>query len=164
MKTERDAVREAMLDTRQGDAWIVKPASSACGRGIFITKHFQDMPGETPRPYSQLIAICRFNIPKVFSKMNRANCLEDHSKRFLESRNAFLARIEEVSAKSTVKENAVQAVSYHRREKMCRSWGMSPPLKRRKVVGEREAAVGGTSCMVTPSLAHGRSMSGTHYT
>lgn len=44
--TEREAVREAMLDTSEGEAWIVKPASSACGRGIYITKNFSDLPGQ----------------------------------------------------------------------------------------------------------------------
>lgn len=42
---EREAVREAMLDTL-GEAWIVKPASSACGRGIYITKNVSDLPGQ----------------------------------------------------------------------------------------------------------------------
>lgn len=34
-----------MQDTSEGEAWIVKPASSACGRGIYITKDFSDLPG-----------------------------------------------------------------------------------------------------------------------
>ncbi|CAM9930919.1 unnamed protein product, partial [Hapterophycus canaliculatus] len=33
-----------MLDTSEGKAWIIKPASSACGRGIYITNKFADMP------------------------------------------------------------------------------------------------------------------------
>ncbi|CAM9200114.1 unnamed protein product [Ectocarpus fasciculatus] len=44
LPAEREAVREAMLNTSEGEAWIVKPASSACGRGIYITKNFADMP------------------------------------------------------------------------------------------------------------------------
>lgn len=44
--TEREVVREAMQKTSEEEAWIVKPASSACGRGIFITKNFANMPGE----------------------------------------------------------------------------------------------------------------------
>lgn len=43
--TEREEVREAMLDKSEGEAWIVKPASLACGRGISITNNFADMPG-----------------------------------------------------------------------------------------------------------------------
>ncbi len=37
-----------MLDTL-GKAWIVKPASSACGRGIYITKNFSDLPAGQKR-------------------------------------------------------------------------------------------------------------------
>lgn len=46
ISTEREAVREAMQDTSEGETWIVKPASSACGRGIYITKNFADLPGK----------------------------------------------------------------------------------------------------------------------
>lgn len=44
--TEREVVREAIQKTAEEEAWIVKPASSACGRGIFITKNFASMPRE----------------------------------------------------------------------------------------------------------------------
>ncbi|CAB1099685.1 unnamed protein product [Ectocarpus sp. CCAP 1310/34] len=44
LPAEREALREAMLNTSEGEAWIVKPANSACGRGIYITKNFADMP------------------------------------------------------------------------------------------------------------------------
>ncbi|CAM9216516.1 unnamed protein product, partial [Ectocarpus sp. 13 AM-2016] len=44
LPAEREALREAMLNTSEGETWIVKPASSACGRGIYITKNFADMP------------------------------------------------------------------------------------------------------------------------
>eukprot|EP00903_Cladosiphon_okamuranus_P011769 g11063.t1 len=47
LPAEREAVREAMQDTSEGESWIVKPASSACGRGIYITKHFADLPAGT---------------------------------------------------------------------------------------------------------------------
>ena len=33
-----------MQDASEEEAWIVKPASSACGRGIYITKNFADLP------------------------------------------------------------------------------------------------------------------------
>lgn len=35
-----------MLEAPESEVWIAKPASSACGRGIFITRDFADMPGE----------------------------------------------------------------------------------------------------------------------
>eukprot|EP00752_Nemacystus_decipiens_P009213 g8229.t1 len=47
LPAEREAVREAMQDTSEGEAWIVKPASSACGRGIYITKNFSGLPAGT---------------------------------------------------------------------------------------------------------------------
>ncbi|CAM9736852.1 unnamed protein product [Ascophyllum nodosum] len=42
LPAERETIRDAMAGS--DEAWIVKPASSACGRGIFITKNFSDMP------------------------------------------------------------------------------------------------------------------------